>query len=147
MLMVASHCAYSRHSGIIGKPFPLVEMLSVYGRKGYLFSAGLLYLAILTTLTSLLYTLRGAACKVSGRTDVQRLLTLGAPLAVSGAGFSQIVDRLYAPAGLVCLAVVFLPMALCAAEKRKQLLLDNSGRSKYDENICMNKCTTERSCC
>jgi len=112
MLLLISHCVYSRDPSSGGMVFPLLSLLKAYGRAGYAAGVTLLYLAIVTTLTSVLYALRSALESRIARRELRWLLVPGIPLAVSGVGFESIVDRLYAPAGLICLAAVFAPMAL-----------------------------------
>ena len=112
VLLLIAQCAYARHPETHQMAFPMVQLLSRHGRSGYLFSIVLLYLSVITTLTSVLYSLRTAVETHICRNDLRCLLVLGAPLAVSGLGFSDIVDRLYAPAGLICLAVFFIPLLL-----------------------------------
>lgn len=117
LLMLANYL-YSCHPEVQDSIFPLVRLLSQYGRKGYLFSGILLYLSILTTLSSLVCALRSAGEEWIERKDLRMLVMLGIPLIISRIGFSEIVDRLYAPAGLVCLAVVFAPIGVRALGKR-----------------------------
>lgn len=108
--MSLSHCLYSRHPEWLGDGFPLVRNLSVLGRKGFLFGAALIYLSVFTSLTAVIYALR---CAVEKQTDSLLLRTLAVvvlPVAVSCIGFVQIVDRFYAPSGLICLIVVFYPL-------------------------------------
>jgi len=119
MLLLISQYVYSRYSDASSKAFPMIVLLAGYGRTGYLAGVVLLYLSIITTLTSILYALRTAVEARVARHDLRYLLALGVPLAVSGIGFEGIVDRLYAPAGLLCLAVVFLPMVLRQWKRRK----------------------------
>lgn len=110
MLLLSSHCVYSRHPEAVCSDFPMIVLIGERGRTGYVFGAVLLYLAILTTLISVMYSIRIIAKKRFSAPRCQLLMTLGLPLAVSGLGFSAIVDRFYAPAGLLCLLVVFMPL-------------------------------------
>ncbi len=123
MLLLLSHCVYSRYQASHASDFPIIVLLSDDGARGYLFGALLLYLSILTTLTSVIYALRSAVALYVPRRNVQTLLVLGLPLAVSGFGFAKIVDRFYAPAGLLCMAIVFLPLAVTQwkMERRRTL--------------------------
>ena len=123
MLLLLSHCVYSRYQASHASDFPIIVLLSDNGTRGYLFGALLLYLSILTTLTSVIYALRSAVALYVPRRNVQTLLVLGLPLAVSGFGFAKIVDRFYAPAGLLCMAIVFLPLAVTQwkMERRRTL--------------------------
>ena len=118
MLLMISQCVYSRYPVSAGNAFPLLALLNGYGRAGYLAGVILLYLAIVTTLTSVLYALGTAAKSRIARPDFRMLLVLGVPLAVSRVGFEGIVDRLYAPAGVICLFAVFAPMALQRRARR-----------------------------
>jgi len=111
ILLLIGHYVYRQHPEVYTSEFPMVALLAGYGRKGYLFSVVLLYLAVFTTLTSVLYTIRTAVEARTKRWSVQVLFTLGLPMLLSCLGFSQIIERFYAPAGLVCLLYVFLPMA------------------------------------
>lgn len=110
MLLLVSQCVYSRYPSSGQTPFPMIALLADNGRKGYLFSVALLYLSVITTLASVLCALGTAVEVRTSRRELQWLLVLGLPLAVSGIGFEGIVDRFYAPAGLVCLVCVFAPM-------------------------------------
>ncbi len=111
MLLLISQYVYSRYPVSSEMAFPMLALLNGYGRAGYLAGVILLYLAIVTTLASVLYALDTAAQSRIVRRDLRLLLVPGVPLAVSGIGFEGIVDRLYAPAGLICLLAVFVPMA------------------------------------
>ncbi len=112
VLLLISQCVYSRYANATQMAFPLLALLNVYGRTGYLAGVILLYMAIVTSLASVLYALRTAVESCIVHRDLRWLLVLGVPLAVSGVGFEDIVDRLYAPAGLVCFFVVFAPLTL-----------------------------------
>lgn len=111
ILLMIGHYVYRQHPEVHTSEFPMVALLAGYGKNGYLFSVVLLYLAVFTTLTSVLYAIRTAVEARTKRCSVQMLFTLGLPLILSCFGFSQIIERFYAPAGLICLLYVFLPMA------------------------------------
>lgn len=110
ILLMIGHCLYWQHPEIQASEFPMVALLAGYGRKGYLFSIILLYLAVFTTLTSVLYAIRTAIEAHTKHWSVQILFILGLPALLSCFGFSKIIERFYAPAGLICLLFVFLPM-------------------------------------
>ena len=109
-LLFVSQYLYLRHSEIKDEVFPIVKLLSAFGRGGFLLSVILLYLAVFTTLAAVLYGLRTAVEGYVRQPWAQVLLWLGLPLAISCIGFSEIVNRLYAPAGLGCLVLVFGPV-------------------------------------
>lgn len=111
MLLFISQWVYSRNPQAAGTAFPLITLLRAYGRNGYLAGVILLYLSIATSLASVFCALQTALETRIQRRDIRWLIIGGIPLAVSGIGFEGIVDRLYAPAGLLCLIAVFLPMA------------------------------------
>ena len=110
LLLAAGNALFDRFPDCQTSAFPMVWLLRQLGKAGYLTGAALLYLAILTTLTAVLYTIRTALGPVIGNPKLTACCTLGVPLAVSGIGFSGIVDSLYAPAGLACLLLIFVPL-------------------------------------
>lgn len=109
-LLLLSHYLYRLHPELLHEEFPIVLLLASYGRSGFLLSVWLLYLAIFTTLAAVLYGLREAAQDYAKRPLGRITLWAGLPLALSCLGFARIVDRLYAPAGLICLVFVFGPL-------------------------------------
>lgn len=115
VLMAVSCLLYSRHPEIMNADFPLVQLLNGYGRTGFTVSAALLYLSVFTTLTAILVGLRTAVKTYFSHFWAQAGVCLILPAAVSCIGFSGIVESIYAPAGLVCLAAVYAPLL------RKQL--------------------------
>ena len=125
-LLMLSDSVYQRQPGLLGEAFPIVRLLAQFGRTGFLISAGLLFLAVFTSLAAVLCALDGAA-QGCGR-SLRAALTLGPPLAVSLVGFEGIVDGLYAPAGLACLVLVFGPLLWA----RRKLPLDNPLPIQYD---------------
>jgi len=118
LLLSAGNMLYLRHPRLLEAPFPMIALLSRCGRTGFLMSVCLMYLSILTTLTAVIYALRHSVKKNRRPPWVQKLLTLGIPLLISCMGFSGIVDRFYAPAGLLCLAVVFYPLCKNISKQR-----------------------------
>jgi len=112
LLLLVSNMLYIRHPEVLHTSFPLVHLLSYFGRNGFFISVVLLYLSIFTTLTALLSALREAAEQWIRTPFLQTVLAAGLPLTVSSIGFSGIVDGLYAPAGAVCLMMVFVPLLL-----------------------------------
>lgn len=126
-LMLLSHKVYSGHPGLTDAPFPMVVLLSAYGRGGFVLSVILMGLSAVTTLAAVICAFREMVeCHVHSPV-LQAVVTLGIPLAVSNAGFSGIVDSIYAPAGLICLLTVFVPMIVQETGKKK-LILDNQQR-------------------
>lgn len=110
VLLVMSSTLYAGKPEWIDAEFPLVALLAQKGRSGYLFSVLLLYLSVLTTLVSVVYAMRTAA-EAKTKSGLSRmLLVFVLPAALSRFGFSGIVERFYAPAGLLCLLIVFLPL-------------------------------------
>ena len=111
LLTGAAHALYSRHPEWMQEAFPLVRLLSGMGRTGFWLSAVLLYLSILTSLTAVLCALR-CAFEQYGSSKWTAIGSLALPLLLSLIGFEGIVDHVYAPVGLVCLALVFGPLIL-----------------------------------
>lgn len=109
-LLFISNYLYIKHPELSGEAFPVVRLFASFGRTGFVVSVVLLYLAIFTTLIAVIYALRGAVSAHVHSRMLACVLTLGCPLAVSAVGFMGIVDGLYAPIGLMCLLVVFLPL-------------------------------------
>jgi uncharacterized membrane protein YkvI len=108
-LLLVSNYLYLKHPELNGSTFPMVSLLSQFGKVGYITALVLMYLAILTTLSAGLFALRiGLEERLSS--PVALLLTALLPIAVSCAGFESIVDSWYAPAGLLCLLLVFAPL-------------------------------------
>jgi len=119
-LMAASNALYLRHPELLHEPFPIVRLLSAFGKTGFVLSVILLYLAIFTTLVSVICTVRTALEGMSENRYLTAGIFLIPMLCMSAAGFSGIVERLYAPAGLLCLLLIFIPLFT----KRKQERLD-----------------------
>ena len=118
LLLSVSHALYARHPSLFEEAFPLVKLLAAFGRAGFGVSAVLMYLSVFTSLTAVLCALRSGLEAHLPR--VAAIPALGLPLAVSCIGFSGIVDGLYAPAGLVCLACIYGPLSV------KNRVLDKS---------------------
>lgn len=111
-LLGLSNALYNRHPELLDAAFPIVALLNGYGRQGFMLSVILLYLSIFTTLTAVILALRSAMEHFISHPQLRCIVALGLPLMVSCAGFSGIVDQIYAPAGLLCLLSVFLPLAV-----------------------------------
>lgn len=110
LLLFISNYLYLKHPELLLEPFPIVRLFAAYGRNGFVASVVLLYLAVFTTLVAIVFALRGAMeARVRSRT-FSALLAMGLPVLVSLIGFAEIVDGLYAPIGLICLAAVFAPL-------------------------------------
>lgn len=138
VLLALSDGVYRRQPDLLVEAFPIVHLLAQFGRNGFLISTGLMYLAVFTSLAAVLCALDGAAQGCGPY--LRATLTLGPPLAVSLVGFEGIVDSLYAPVGLACLALVFAPLVWA----RRKLALDNLSPIQYDKKKCTNDCTRER---
>lgn len=110
VLLLVSNSLYSRHPQLVRREFPLVQLLQSFGRAGYIGGAGLLYLSVFTTLAAIMVGIRSAARTYLTSRWLQMGLCIGLPVLVSCVGFSGIVESIYAPAGLVCLAAVFVPL-------------------------------------
>ena len=119
LLLLSGHLLYSLHPECAGAEFPVVRLMAGFGRAGYVASAFMMYLSVLTTLTAVLYAIRGSVEHYVRSPWAGTAIALGIPSAVSALGFGQIVDTLYTPAGLLCILLVFLPLA-CDHLSRKQ---------------------------
>ncbi|MDD3336842.1 MAG: hypothetical protein PHI98_15240 [Eubacteriales bacterium] len=109
-LLFLSNYLYLKHPELTGEVFPVVRLFAAFGRVGYILSIILLYMAILTTLTAILYALRGALETRIPSKRVGAVVAMGTPTLISFIGFSGIVEGLYAPIGMICMAVVFFPL-------------------------------------
>lgn len=110
LMLGMNHLLLIRYPEWLGESFPLVRILTSFGQKGFYLGAILVYLSVFTSLAATLYALR---CAVEVRTEspfARFALVICLPTLVSLMGFAQIVDRLYAPAGMICLFVVFYPL-------------------------------------
>lgn len=110
VLLCISNGLYMRHPALFDLPFPIVSLLAGFGRKGFIISVILLYLSIGTTLVAVMYALRTAVEAYVHSSCPRMILSMGLPLAISAVGFSGIVEGMYAPAGAICLLVVFVPL-------------------------------------
>lgn len=122
-LLFVSNYLYLHHPELVHTTFPMVALLGRFGKAGHNLSLLVMYLAILTTLSAGLFALRtGLETKVSSKTAW--ILTILLPLGLSHTGFENLVDRWYAPVGILCLLLVFVPLL----QKHKQsvkISLDN----------------------
>lgn len=118
-LLFGANALYLRHPGLQQEAFPIVRLFRSFRRTGYVLCVTLLYLAVLTTLTAVLYALRGDLDGRGVKPPLSAALTMGLPLAVSSVGFAGIVDGLYTPVGLGCLGLVFLPMLFAGRSPRR----------------------------
>ena len=122
-LLFMSNYLYLHHPELVHTTFPMVALLGRFGKVGYSLSLLVMYLAILTTLSAGLFALRtGLETRVSTKTAW--MLTSLLPLGLSYTGFENLVDRWYAPVGMLCLLLVFVPLL----QNRKQSMkisLDN----------------------
>lgn len=117
-LLCISNTLYMQHPSLLDAPFPIVPLLATFGRRGFVASVGLLYLSIFTTLIAVLYALRCMVKAYVRNRCLQSILTMGLPLGLSAVGFAGIVDAWYAPAGIICMLLVFLPLAGNVREAR-----------------------------
>lgn len=90
LLIILAHLTIHRHPALMSEALPFVRMMAQWGRLGMLLAASSLYLAILSTLTA---CLRGLRC---------RSVCVAAVLAVSAAGFSDVVGAAYPVLGGAC---------------------------------------------
>jgi len=108
-LLFVSNYLYLHYPELAQVTFPMVALLGRFGKAGHSLSLMLMYLAILTTLSAGLFALRtGLETRVSALTAW--MLTILLPMAVSFTGFENLVDRWYAPAGMLCCLLVFVPL-------------------------------------
>ena len=118
-LLFGANALYLRFPGLQQEAFPIVRLFRGFRRTGYVVCVALLYLAVLTTLTAVLYALRDDLDSRGVKPPLSDALTMGLPLAVSVVGFAGIVDGLYTPVGLGCLGLVFLPMLFSGRSPRR----------------------------
>ena len=118
-LLFGANALYLRFPGLQQEAFPIVRLFRSFRRTGYVVCVALLYLAVLTTLTAVLYALRDDLDSRGVKPPLSDALTMGLPLAVSAVGFVGIVDGLYTPVGLGCLGLVFLPMLFSGRSPRR----------------------------
>lgn len=118
-LLFGANALYLRFPGLQQEAFPIVRLFRSFRRTGYVVCVALLYLAVLTTLTAVLYALRDDLGSRGVKPPLAAALTMGLPLAVSVVGFAGIVDGLYTPVGLGCLGLVFLPVLFSGRSPRR----------------------------
>lgn len=111
LLLCSANALYLRQPLLQDAALPIVGLLCRLGRGGFFGSTLLLYLAVFTTLASVLFALRAAMR--SG------LIAFALPLMLSCLGFEGIVGRVYAPVGLICLLAVFAPLLCGKLRQRK----------------------------
>jgi len=109
-LLFISNYLFLKHPELTGTTFPMVSLLSRFGVVGHVLSVAVMYLAILTTLSAVLYALRAGLEQFMPR-RAAAAAAAAVPALLASAGFEGIVGRWYTPAGLLCLGLVFLPMA------------------------------------
>lgn len=119
VLLFLGNALFLKHPEVSEMVFPIVGLLSRFGRLGYIISLLMMYLAVLTTLSA------GAVALQSGLEahfppGLSLLLSALLPLLASGAGFENLVDRWYTPAGILCFAVVFMPLGISAGFEQKK---------------------------
>lgn len=117
LLLGCAHLLYVRNQQLLEETFPIVRLLSHFGRSGYLLSTGVLYLSIFTTLVSIVLAIREAMAKLFVRRAAANAFMMTVLVGISSVGFTGIVDRMYAPAGLLCLILVFIPVCFRRLDK------------------------------
>lgn len=117
LLLGCAHLLYTQNPQLLEEPFPIVRLLSRFGRNGYLLSTGMLYLSVLTTLVSIVLAIREAMAKLFIRRASANAFMMTVLVGISSVGFTGIVDRMYAPAGLLCLILVFIPVCFRRLDK------------------------------
>ncbi len=118
VLLFLGNILFLKHPEVSDMVFPMVGLLARFGRAGYIISLLMMYLAVLTTLSAGLAALR-SGLEVYFTSGISLMLTVLLPLAASCAGFDNLVDKWYAPEGLLCLLVVFLPLGISAGNEQK----------------------------
>lgn len=116
-LLFVSNYVLLQHEGLVDAAFPIVMMLAGLGRFGFFLSVMVLYLAVFTTLVATLSALQNVVASHGAPKPVQIGVTLGAPAIFSLIGFQAIVERGYAPIGLACLLLIFLPTLFLRRKK------------------------------
>lgn len=108
-LLFLSNYLFLKHPELNSSTFPMVSLLSRFGKTGYVLSISVMYLAILTTLSAVLVAMRiGLEQQLSRK--AAGLATVCAPALLSVAGFEGLVERWYTPVGCLCLLLVFVPI-------------------------------------
>ena len=108
LLLFLGNALYLRDPGAWQDALPIIPLLAGYGRTGFLLGAITLYLAMLTSLLAVVRALNDQVKRLPPAPRVA--LPLLAPLGFSLLGFQGIVETWYAPIGLCCIALLFLPM-------------------------------------
>lgn len=108
-LLFLSNYTLLQYDDLEGAMFPIVRLLSDLGKVGFWVSVTVLYLAVFTTLTAILCALRRMCVGYGIHSRWIPASTMGIPLLFSLAGFEQIVEGFYAPVGLACLLLIFVP--------------------------------------
>jgi uncharacterized membrane protein YkvI len=117
-LLFISNYLFLKHPELSNSTFPMVSLLSRFGTFGYACSICVMYLAVLTTLSAVLYALRTGLEPYMPRTAAVMAAAV-VPALLSSAGFEGIVERWYTPVGLLCLLVVVLPVMYRQRKFRK----------------------------
>ncbi len=110
LLLFVSNYLYLQHEELQSVSLPIVRLLNGLGRTGYYLSVTMLYLAVLTSLTAILCTLQKLSDTYVPSKPWANAATLCIPLLFSLIGFGKIVEAVYAPIGLCCLLLIFLPL-------------------------------------
>ncbi len=108
-LLFLSNVALLQNPQTYDAAFPIMQLLGEMGLGGYYLGAAVLYLAVFTTLIAILRTLQSMASSHSFGKPASLGFTLGVPLLFSLIGFQEIVENWYAPIGLCCLLLIFIP--------------------------------------
>ncbi len=118
MLMLLSNALYLRHPEMMNEALPIVRLLSTLGTAGFWIGASLLLLALMTSLISVI---RGLRCEIvmPDRPVLRGAVILIPPLLISLVGFSQIVGAFYPLLGVLCIVMIYAPMAYQAWRRSK----------------------------
>ncbi|MEA5014441.1 MAG: hypothetical protein VB099_07755 [Candidatus Limiplasma sp.] len=117
-LLFLSNYVLLQYDDLQNATFPIVRLLSDLGQAGFWLSVTVLYLAVFTSLTAILCALRRMAASYGFSPRLVPVVTLGTPLLFSLVGFEQIVEGFYAPVGLACLLLIFVPTLLKFPKKK-----------------------------
>ena len=117
-LLFLSNYVLLQYDDLQDATFPIVRLLSDLGQAGFWLSVTILYLAVFTTLTAILCALRRMAASYGFSPRLVPIVALGTPLLFSLVGFEQIVEGFYAPVGLACLLLIFVPTLFKFPKKR-----------------------------
>ena len=108
LLLMLGNALYLQHPDRWNDVMPIVSLLASYGKTGYYLGAATLYMAVVTSLLAIVRALNGQM-EQAGR-FFKRTVPLLLPLGFSLLGFQGIVEGWYAPVGVCCLCLLFLPM-------------------------------------